>query len=108
VSSLRILFYMFKADASGQQVRDALLAAPARGVEVSGVIDGCRSDGVPDSFFKPLLEEGCHFSRFEPRWGRRYLLRNHQKFALADDDRVITGGVPLAPHSFRAIQDECG
>jgi cardiolipin synthase len=27
-----------------------------------------------------------------PRWGRRYLLRNHQKLALADEMRVIIGG----------------
>jgi cardiolipin synthase len=102
--SLRLLFYMFKADEAGQRVRDALLAARTRGVEVSVLIDGFGSEDAPESFFKPLLEGGCRFCRFEPRWGRRYLLRNHQKFVLADGDKVISGGFNIANDYFGTIE----
>lgn len=102
--SLRFLFYMFKADAVGRQVRDALLAARLRGVEVALLIDGFGSEDAPDGFFHPLLDAGCRFCRFEPRWGRRYLLRNHQKFVLADSDRVISGGFNIAIDYFGTIE----
>ena len=35
------------------------------------------------SFFAPLEEAGIGMCWFSPRWGRRYLLRNHQKRELA-------------------------
>ena len=38
--------------------------------------------------------------RFVPRWGRRYLLRNHQKLALADEARVIIGGFNIEDNYF--------
>jgi cardiolipin synthase len=102
--ALRFLFYMFKADKSGHRVRDALVAALGRGVEVSVLIDGFGSEDAPESFFQPLLDSGCRFCRFEPRWGRRYLLRNHQKFVLADSDKVIAGGFNIANDYFGAVE----
>src|SRR5688572_26692025 len=99
-ASLRILYYMFKDDESGRQVRDALLAACNRGVQVSILIDGFGSEGLSDSFFAPLTAGNCSFCRFEPRWGRRYLLRNHQKLALADETKVVVGGFNVADEYF--------
>ncbi|HKT15965.1 MAG TPA: phosphatidylserine/phosphatidylglycerophosphate/cardiolipin synthase family protein [Allosphingosinicella sp.] len=98
--SLRILFYIFKEDDSGRRVRDALLAACSRGVKVSLLVDGFGSEFVRGAFFQPLIDSGCRFCRFEPRWGRRYLLRNHQKLALADDQRVLAGGFNVADDYF--------
>ncbi len=98
--SLRILYYMFKDDESGRRVRDALLAACNRGVQVSILIDGFGSEGLSDSFFAPLTAGDCSFCRFEPRWGRRYLLRNHQKLALADETKVVVGGFNVADEYF--------
>ncbi|HEY0625280.1 MAG TPA: phosphatidylserine/phosphatidylglycerophosphate/cardiolipin synthase family protein [Allosphingosinicella sp.] len=90
--SLRVLYYIFKDDASGRRVRDAMLAACARGVKVDILVDGFGSDAAKDSFFQPLIDSDCGFCRFEPKLGRRYLLRNHQKLALADERAVLTGG----------------
>ncbi|NWP15596.1 phosphatidylserine/phosphatidylglycerophosphate/cardiolipin synthase family protein, partial [Escherichia coli] len=42
--------------------------------------------------------------RFVPRWGRRYLLRNHQKLALADEARVIVGGFNIEDSYFGTIE----
>ena len=88
--SLRFLYYMFLDDASGARVRDALIAAAGRGVNVSLLVDGFGSTANTD-FFRPLSESGVAFCIFSPRLGRRYLLRNHQKLALADVRRVING-----------------
>ena len=99
--SLRILYYIFKDDESGRHVRDALLAACARGIKISILIDGFGSENVPDSFFQPLLDSDCRFCRFEPRWGRRYLLRNHQKLTLADGNKALVGGFNIADDYFR-------
>jgi cardiolipin synthase A/B len=102
--SLRILYYIFKDDASGQRVRDALLAACNRGVRVSVLIDGFGSQTVPDTFFRPLIDSECSFCRFEPRLGRRYLLRNHQKLALADGNSVIAGGFNISDEYFGKVE----
>lgn len=95
--SLRIVYYIYRDDQSGRRVRDAMLAAAKRGVAVSLVIDAFGSDTASDQhFFAPIEAEGGSVCRFEPRFGRRYLLRNHQKLALADAEsehpRAIIGG----------------
>ncbi|WP_310468807.1 phosphatidylserine/phosphatidylglycerophosphate/cardiolipin synthase family protein [Sphingomonas sp.] len=94
-ASLRMLFYMFSNDHSGTAVRDALLAAIGRGVEVKLLLDGFGSAGTPVEFFQPISDAGGQFCRFHPRYGRRYLLRNHQKLVIADDRRALIGGANI-------------
>lgn len=103
--SLRILYYMFLDDESGRRVRDALLAAVERGVEVSLLIDGFGSDTAKADFFKPLTDSACQFCRFTPRFGRRYLLRNHQKLALADGKAVLVGGFNVSDDYFGTVEE---
>ncbi len=101
--SLRILYYMFLDGESGRRVRDALLAASERGVKVWVLVDGFGSD-TNDRFFAPLAESKVTFRRFSARFGRRYLLRNHQKLALADGERVIIGGFNVSDDYFGTIE----
>ena len=98
--SLRILYYIYDDDGSGRRVRDALVAARQRGVRVRLIVDGFGSDVAPPGFFAPLEKAGADMCRFIPRYGRRYLLRNHQKLALADEARVIVGGFNLSDEYF--------
>jgi cardiolipin synthase len=102
--SLRILYYIFKDDASGRRVRDALVAACRRGVSVAVLIDGFGSDDTSEPFFQPLTELDCRFCRFQPKWGRRYLLRNHQKLALADGRKVLVGGFNVSDEYFGSVE----
>jgi cardiolipin synthase len=97
--SLRFLYYMFLDDASGTRVRDALIAAAERGVTVSLLVDGFGSTANLE-FFRPLQESPASFCIFIPKWGRRYLLRNHQKLALADGCKVIIGGFNISDDYF--------
>lgn len=104
-TSLRVLYYIFMGDEAGERVRDALLRAVDRGVAVSLLIDGFGSSKTPDTYFKELHEKGARFCRFNPSYGRRYLLRNHQKLALADDKVVLIGGFNIEKDYFGTAED---
>jgi cardiolipin synthase len=100
--SLRLLYYIYAEDSVGRRVNDALIAAARRGVSVALIVDGFGADLVSSrAFYQPLEDAGVSVCHFSPRWGRSYLLRNHQKLALADGDcdaekgatsRCIIGG----------------
>ena len=89
--SLRLLYYIYTGDETGRLVRAAMERALERGVKVSLIVDGFGSSAKPD-FFVPLENKGADVCHFLPRFGRRYLLRNHQKLALADETTAIVGG----------------
>ena len=115
--SLRLLYYIYADDDTGAQVNAALIRAAARGVSVALIVDGFGAGLVADrAFFTPLREAGVSVCWFSPRWGRRYLLRNHQKLALADAEgegaRIIIGGfnieddyLGVAPEPWKVWRD---
>ncbi|MBB4837817.1 cardiolipin synthase [Sphingomonas kyeonggiensis] len=104
--SLRVLYYIYVDDEAGAAVRQALIDAAARGVRVSLIVDGLGSEHAQSRrFFDPLHAAGVDVCRFVPRWGRRYLLRNHQKLALADEERVIVGGFNIEDSYFGTIDE---
>src|SRR4051812_48388992 len=91
---IKMLMYMFNPDHVGRAVRDALVAAAARGVEVRVLVDDFGSD-VPDDYFEALNRAGGKEGVFNPSFGRRYLLRNHQKLVVIDDRVAIIGGANI-------------
>ena len=99
-SELRLLYYIVAPDASGRRVRDAAIEACRRGVRVTLLIDGFGSADADDHFFAPLVAAGGRVIRFLPRVGRRYLLRNHQKLALADATHALIGGFNIEDDYF--------
>ena len=109
--SLRMLYYIYADDRAGEAVRAALLAAAARGLAVTLIVDGFGSEkAAHDHFFDCLKTAGVEVCSFEPRWGRRYLLRNHQKLALADGEtpraRAIIGGFNVEDDYFGTVADQ--
>lgn len=104
--TLRVLYYIYLDDEAGVAVRQALIDAAARGVRVHLIVDGLGSEHAEgNAFFEPLHDAGVEVCRFVPRWGRRYLLRNHQKLALADEARGIVGGFNIEKSYFGTIAD---
>ncbi len=97
--SLQVFYYLFDSDRSGTAVRDALVAAATRGVAVELIVDDFGNDAGAE-FFEPLTQAGGSFAIFAPKWGTRYLVRNHQKFAIADGGQVMTGGANVSDHYF--------
>lgn len=102
--SLEMFYYLFDSDNAGTAVRDALVAAAARGVRVALIVDDFGND-AGTAFFDPLVAAGGEFAVFSPRWGKRYLVRNHQKLAIADGARVMTGGANISDHYFNPPTD---
>ncbi|MGZ8998595.1 MAG: phospholipase D-like domain-containing protein, partial [Allosphingosinicella sp.] len=103
--TLRILYYIWLNDDTGRRVRDALVEAAKRGVKVSMLLDGFGASAATPAFFKPLSDAQARFCRFVPRWSRRYLLRNHQKLALADGRKAILGGFNIGDEYFGTIEE---
>lgn len=95
-SSLRLFFYMFADDQTGVEVREALIAATVRGVKVQLIIDSFGSADIKDGFFKPLVDAGGRYHCFSSRWGWGYLVRNHQKILIADEQHVLVGGFNIS------------
>jgi cardiolipin synthase len=91
---IKMLMYMFNPDHVGHAVRDALVDAAKRGVEVRLLIDGFGSD-APADYFNVLNQAGGEECVFNPSYGRRYLLRNHQKLIVIDDEIAIIGGANI-------------
>ena len=91
---LQILFYIYSSDWAGALVRDALVEAAKRGVAVKLLIDGYGSVAQPQ-FFAKLEQSGGEICVFNPSYGRSYLLRNHQKLAIADGEQAIIGGANI-------------
>ncbi len=93
-TSIRMLMYMFNADRSGEKVRNALIAAARRGVEVRLLVDGFGSGATPD-FFAEIDHAGGKHCVFNPSYGRRYFVRDHQKLILIDGSTAIIGGANI-------------
>ena len=108
-TSLRLLYYIYTGDTAGGRVRDGLLRAIDRGVDVALLIDGFGSSHTNEQYFRELSERGARFCRFNPSYGRRYLLRNHQKLALADAEtdaaRILIGGFNIEDSYFGRVAD---
>ena len=94
--TLRLYYYTFASDESGQQVLDMLVEALDRGVTVSLIVDDFGSFETDDAFFDPIREHGGHFCEFQPNVAQAYLLRNHQKIVIADEWRGMVGSFNIA------------
>lgn len=97
--SLKLAFYMFEEDAISREVRDALVAAAQRGVQVTLIIDRFGSS-AGNAFLAPLRAAGGSFRYFSARWTQRYLVRNHQKMIIVDDEHAMIGGFNIADDYF--------
>ena len=104
--SIQMFFYMFCADETGQQVRDALVMAATRGVRVQLIIDSFGSTQVSDRFFDALLDAGGEYHSFSTRKGLGYLIRNHQKMLIIDAIHALVGGFNIADSYFGRAGDD--
>ena len=98
--SVSIIIYIFDDDATGRQVRDALVRAAERGVTVRIIVDSFGSGDAGMDFFEPLSLVGGKVAFFSRRWRSSYLIRNHQKLLLVDEASLFLGGFNLADGYF--------
>ena len=94
---IHLLFYIWQPDRTGRRIRDALVRAATRGVEVRVLVDDIGSRRVTRRFFKPLLAAGGQVHRFLPvNLFSRHLplnFRNHRKIVVIDGKIGYTGGM---------------
>jgi cardiolipin synthase len=102
--SLKLFFYIFATDKCAARVRDALAEAARRGVAVTLILDdfGSLAD---NAFLGDLIAAGGRVQRFGARWGTRYLIRNHQKLLIVDDEAAIIGGFNIEQAYFDPPQN---
>jgi cardiolipin synthase A/B len=98
--SIRMFTYMIDVDESGKDVRAALVAAARSGVKVQIIVDSFGSGEISDGFFDPLVEAGGAYHSFGSRWGLGYLVRNHQKILIVDEQHALVGGFNVTDYYF--------
>lgn len=99
-ATITLSIYMFYNDTSGKEVRDALASAAHRGVKVDMLIDSFGSANVPVAFFQPIAEAGGVYHYFSSRWRLSYLIRNHQKILIVDNQHALIGGYNITDQYF--------
>ena len=96
---VHIEFFIWRDDARGRALRDHLVAAARRGVEVRVLVDQVGSLGLRRSFFHALTEAGGKFAWFRTahplrnRW--TFNLRNHRKLQIIDGRHAFVGGMNM-------------
>ncbi len=102
---LHLEFYIWRNDRAGRTVRDALVKAAQRGVEVRVLVDEMGSFFTRRRLFAPLVAAGGTFSWFNSislrRWRFNLNLRNHRKLVVADGTTALTGGMNVADEYWR-------
>lgn len=93
--SVAFEMYIFRRDALGKRIMDALKAAAERGVRTRVLLDWVGRMGAPRSFFEPLVRAGAQVVFFNPPGFRRWfglVPRDHRKVLVVDDRVALTGG----------------
>jgi cardiolipin synthase A/B len=94
--SLCLEMYIFKADAAGERVRAALLAALRRNVQVRILLDAFGSADLPLGFWQEIVDQGAELRWFNPSRVLRVAFRDHRKLCIADNLQAIIGGFNVA------------
>ena len=104
--SIKLVIYIYKTDQTGQEIRDALVAAARRGVAIKLIIDSFGSSDTTDEFFAPLVAAGGQYVWFSSKWNLGYFIRTHQKIVIADRKRAVVGGFNIADSYFGRAGDK--
>jgi cardiolipin synthase len=97
--SIHMQYYIFRRDATGKRIRDLLIKAAKRGVEVRLLVDGVGSWSLGDLFTIPFKEARAKFARYLPVTflGRpwHWNLRNHRKITIVDGTTGYIGSLNI-------------
>lgn len=95
--SIELETYIYAPGPFSNQLRDSLVLAAHRGVQVRLLIDAWGSQDLDPAYWEPFQDAGGHF-----RWFNRGALagltfRDHRKLLLCDGKVAFTGGFNIAP-----------
>ena len=106
---VHIQYFIFRDDELGRQVRDALLDAVKRGVEVRLLYDDMGCMTVDRRFFKNMAKQGVEVRAFmriihiRRSWRLNY--RNHRKIVVIDGLVGYIGGMNVADRYVNGDKD---
>lgn len=89
--------YIIRPEGPGEALRNALLAAVQRGVQVRLLYDAFGSEALPAGFFDELRAAGGDVRVFSPARRLRLAMRDHRKLLICDDSTAIVGGFNIGP-----------
>lgn len=92
--------YIYRDDATGRRIAQALIRAAQRGVDTHLLIDGFGSQPMPETLLQSMREAGVRVLVYRPeisRWRlrRQRLRRLHRKLALVDAGIGFVGGINI-------------
>lgn len=98
---VHVEYYIYEPGKIGDALRDRLVKAAERGVEVRVTIDWLGSQSLRTSYFAPLLAAGGQLAWFNPVAGRRFgprlaNFRSHRKIVVVDGVVGFTGGMNVS------------
>lgn len=98
--SVWVALFILGDDDAGRGLLDALTRRAADGLDVRLLLDAVGSRPLPRRAPAPLRAAGGHVAFYEPVLHRpfqgRTNLRDHRKIILADERRVLAGGMNVA------------
>ena len=95
---IHLQFYIYDEDETGRLIKQRLIEAVGRGVQVYIVLDGYASRGVSDEFIQEIIDAGIRFRWFEPFFKARYFYfgrRLHHKLLVIDERWGLVGGLNI-------------
>lgn len=95
--SVRLEMYIYTASPVGEQFREALVQAAARGAKVRAMVDAWGSVTLSDKFWEPLRQAGGTVRWFNPLRLQRCGIRNHRKLLVVDEQIAFVGGFNISP-----------
>jgi cardiolipin synthase len=108
---VHVEYYIYAADRTGTQIRDALVERAKAGVKVRVLLDGVGSR-LKREFTQPLEDAGVELAYFHPvRWWMtpflrpKLNLRSHRKIVVCDGRVGFTGGINVTDDENEAVND---
>ena len=97
-NTIHLQTYIFDNDETGLRIKDLLISASLRGVQVALMVDGYASE-LPDDFIEELKSRDILFRRFEPFFSSNKFYfgrRLHHKVVVVDEILSLVGGMNIS------------
>lgn len=103
--------FIWSEDATGLEIRDALVAAAQRGVRVQILVDDYGTPGFSSDFLQPMQRAGIAVKSFDPQPSffnirTNMLCRMHRKIVVMDSEVGFVGGINICETHMRSHGSE--
>ena len=108
---IHLEYFRFGNDASGMEVRDALLKKASEGVEVRFINNNMSAWNIPTSYFDDMRKGGMEVKNFTSIrygwyiWLMRLNHQDHRKMVIIDGKVAYTGGMNINDNYFCRWRD---